>query len=179
MAARTAQEAVSAFATSFQQALSCVVTGRFNVSGYRPADDPAYANLDGGLPVPLVTGSRLGIVVNLRYRLQQDRPHGPWNVHIAAYRYGLLDDGSRDMVSYEWHPEGASWVTWPHLHIGNSMLREGAPLTARMHLPATYILIKDIVALVIREFGVRPRRRDWEAVLARTRHMRDEAPNAR
>ena len=178
MIGRTPQEAVKAWASSFQQALSCITGARFNVDGYRPADRPYDADLNGGLAVPLAAMSRLGLVVILRYRVVREaRSHDPWTVQAVAYRYGLLDDTGRDVVSYEWHPEGTSWVTWPHLHIGRAMLRDNARLTSRMHPPTGPVLIEDVIRLAIVEFGVRPRRPEWAAVLQRTGRARAESPS--
>jgi hypothetical protein len=40
LAARTPREAVGAFVSAFQQALSCLTLARFNAEGYRPIDLP-------------------------------------------------------------------------------------------------------------------------------------------
>jgi hypothetical protein len=40
LAARTPREAVGAFVSAYQQALSCLTLARFNAEGYRPIDLP-------------------------------------------------------------------------------------------------------------------------------------------
>jgi hypothetical protein len=175
---RTPQETVKAWASSFQQALSCITLAQFHVDGYRPAERPHNGALNGGLVASLDANPSLGVVVILRYRiLQESADAGARMVRIVAYRYALLDDAERDILAYEWHPEGTSWVTWPHLHVGSAMLRDGARLSSRMHLPTGQIGIEDVIRLAIVDFGVRPRRSDWLAVLARTDRSRAASPS--
>jgi hypothetical protein len=174
---RTPQETVKAWASSFQQALSCITLAQFHVDGYRPVERPSNADLNGGLVAPLNANPRLSAVVILRYRiLRESTEAGAWMVRVVAYRYALFDEAERDILSYEWHPEGTSWVTWPHAHIGGAMLRDGVRLSSRMHLPTRQVAIEDVIRLAIVEFGVRPRRSDWASVLARTSQARMESP---
>lgn len=72
---------------------------RFNVEGWRPADLPCRADLQGGLPVGLA-GSELALVVILRYRAAEvsARP-AVWTVAIDAYDYELLTRGEREIVA--------------------------------------------------------------------------------
>ncbi len=178
MTGRTPQEAVKAWASSFQQALSCITGARFNVDGYRPADRPYDADLNGGLAVPLAAVARLGLIAILRYRIMREATsRDPWIVRIVTYHYSLVDDTGRDIVSYEWHPEGTSWARWQHVHIGRAMLRDDARLSSRMHLPTGPVPIEDVIRLAIVEFDVRPRRPDWAAVLQRTNRARAESPD--
>ena len=58
------------------------------------------------------------------------------------------------------------------------MLQDGARLSSRMHLPTGQVAIEDVIRLAIVEFGVRPRRADWAAVLARTVQARAASPLA-
>lgn len=179
MTGRTPQEAVKVWAETFQQACSCITQARFNVDGYRPAEHPYDADLNRGLIVPLAATVRLGLIVILRYRIVRIAGSpGPWTIRIVTYHYSLVDDSDRDILSYEWHPEGTSWVTWPHLHVGGAMLQDGARLSSRMHLPTGQVAIEDVIRLAIVEFGVRPRRADWAAVLARTVQARAASPLA-
>ncbi len=177
MIGRTPQEAVRAWVDIVQQAFSCVTQARFNVDGFRPSDLPYDADLNGGLAVPLSAEARLGLIAILRYRIVKvASPRDPWTIRIVTYHYSLVDSSERDIISYEWHPEGTSWVTWPHIHIGSAMLRDGARLSSRMHLPTGHVAIEEVIRLAIVEFGVRPRRPDWSAVLARTNRDRMTSP---
>ena len=92
-------------------------------------------------------------------------------VRILAYYYQILDVQEREILAYHWHPAGASSVTHPHLHLSNRIpaldLGHNVPPVslAEMHLPTGHVTFADVVRLLITEFGVEPRRDDWEATL--------------
>ena len=172
LAARTARAAVRAFADANQLALSCLTLSQFNVEGYRPIDFPYRADLQRGQFVPLA-GVELTLIVAMRYRIVEEGVTR-WTVHVAGYHYELQHRDGRELVAYHWHPQGAGPVTWPHVHLGPAIGDLWRPAT-RAHFPTGQVTIEDIVRLAIREFGVTPRRDDWEAVLQRTRIARDEA----
>lgn len=176
MAARTPAEAVRTFAGAFQQACSCLTLARFNVESYRPLDLPApyHAELQNGQAVPL-GGSSLRLLAVLRYRIvPAPSAPGAWVVQLAAYDYELLDGADREIIAYQWHPQGRGPVTWPHLHLGPAAGDLWRPVS-RAHFPTGAIVIPEVIRLAIREFGVPPRRADWEAVLLRTRPALAEA----
>jgi len=171
LAARTARAAVRAFADACQLALSCLTLSQFNVEGYRPIDFPYRADLQRGQSVPLAD-AELALVVVLRYRIVE-KDATRWTVHVAGYHYELQRRDGRELVAYHWHPQGAGPVTWPHIHLGPAIGDLWRPAT-RAHFPTGQVTIEDMVRLAIREFGVTPRRSDWDAVLQRTRVARDE-----
>ena len=176
MAARTPVEAVRTFADAFQQAFSCLTLARFNVQGYRPVDLPQqyHAELQNGQAVSLGVSS-LRLLVVLRYRIvPAASTPGAWVVQIAAYDYELLDAAHREIVAYQWHPQGRGPVIWPHLHLGPAAGDLWRPVS-RVHFPTGAIVIQDVIRLAIREFGAPPRRADWESVLQRTRPALAEA----
>ena len=53
------------------------------------------------------------------YRIvRAEGQRGPWKVTIAAYHYTLEEPDGREVISFQWHPEGvtakrdrAAWVT--------------------------------------------------------------------
>jgi len=170
LAARTPAQAVRTFAGAFQQACSCLTLARFNVESYRPLDLPApyHAELQNGQSVPL-GGSSLRMLAVLRYCIVPEAGvPGSWLVRLAAYDFELLDDDDREIIAYQWHPQGRGPVTWPHLHIGPAAGDLWRPVS-RAHFPTGPIIVSEVIRLAIREFGVPPRRADWEAVLQRTR----------
>lgn len=51
----------------------------------------------------------------------------------------------------------------------DGQLDAGISITlADMHIPTGFVTLADIVRLLIAEFGVEPRRSDWQRVLDRT-----------
>jgi hypothetical protein len=81
----------------------------------------------------------------------------------VSYYYALEDPEGREIL-YHWHPQGLSTVTFPHVHI-----RAGGQLADtsidEAHFPTGRVALEDVLRLAIREFGVSPRRVDWEEVL--------------
>lgn len=98
---------------------------------------------------------------------------GAWVVQLTAYGYELLDDQDRELLAYQWHPQGRSAVTWPHVHLGPATGDLWRPMS-RAHLPAGRIAVQDVLRLAIRDFGVPPRRANWEAVLDRTKRTLED-----
>ncbi len=173
MVARTPAEAVRTFVGAFQQAFSCLTVARFNAEGYRPIDLPYSAELQDGEPVVLA-GSSLRLLAVLRYRIvPAANSPGAWMVQLTAYGYELLDDQDRELLAYQWHPQGRSTVTWPHVHLGPAAGDLWRPMS-RAHLPTGRIAVQDVLRLAIRDFGVPPRRANWEAVLDRTQRTLEE-----
>lgn len=91
-----------------------------------------------------------------------------WTVHLSAYNYEILDATDREIVAYQWHPQGRSPITWPHFHLGPAAGELWRPLS-RAHFPTGMLSIQDVLQFAIREFGVSPRRANWETVLSHTR----------
>lgn len=94
-----------------------------------------------------------------------------YSVQITTYHYYLLDSQGREIVAYHWHPGGVSPVTVPHMHLSSRIGRldvgpgfDPAAL-GEMHLPTGFVTLADLVRLLITEFGIAPRRADWETIL--------------
>jgi hypothetical protein len=168
--ARTAHAAVVAYRDALRRALSCVTDAVLQVESYRSTDRVLAATLNRGDPVQLIGPPDLFLTLRLHYRVaQRDPAPGVWTAHTAAYYFALQDERERELLAYHWHPESRSRVTWPHLHVGQALA-----LSSRIHLPTGRIFLEDILRLAIEEFGVRPRRMNWETVLRQTRHPFDE-----
>lgn len=170
MAGRTPPEAVQRFLDSLQRSLSCVTGAVLNPKGgYHPSEFPHPLTLGSGLPVELGGGSGLAMAVRQQYRIAE-RPsrHEPWKVTTVAYYYTLRESGGSEIISYQWHPNQRSAVTYPHLHLGAGAgdLRSGL---TESHLPTGRVALEDFVRLLIEGFGARPLREDWEEVLEKSR----------
>jgi hypothetical protein len=167
LAVRTPAEAVRTFVGAFQSVVSCLTVARFSAEGYRPIDLPYSAELQDGEAV-VIAGPPLRLLIVLRYRIvQAANSPGAWVVQLTAYDYELLDNSDREILAYQWHPQARSPVTWPHVHLGPAAGELWRPL-GRAHLPTGRIAVQDVLRLAIRDFGVPPRRANWEAVLDRT-----------
>ena len=89
--------------------------------------------------------------------------------------YELLDREERELVVYHWHPKGVSTVRSPHLHFAGApplVLPPGPGeqqshqlAINRAHFPTGRIAIEAFIELLIRDFGIEPKRSDWQAAL--------------
>lgn len=167
MAGRTPPEAVNAFLEPLGRAVSCVTNAVANVRGsYYPSPNPHSLTLNDGSAIRLANG--LLIVIDLRYRVVQDvEPRGPWKVSVAAYFYTLANAARQEIISYQWHPAGPSPVTFPHLHLGQAS-RVGYEQVGQAHFPTGHITLQSFLRLIVTDFGVAPRRADWDAILTET-----------
>lgn len=101
---------------------------------------------------------------------------GAFRVETRRYMYELRDRSDREIFSYHWHPEGASPIQFPHFHVDGAppvmltpMPDETQPYRLALdkaHFATGIITLEEVVALLIRDFDVQPRRTDWERVLS-------------
>ncbi len=166
MVSRTPAEAVNSYIESIQLAISCITYSVVTVrGGYYPSDRPHTLSLNDGSPVRLGGISRLRLLIEQQYRvLQLDTPTGLWTVDVVNYQYAVFDTNDREVLAYHWHPVGQSPVVTPHLHIGHGAMA-GRPEIGNAHLPTGHVSTIEILRMLIRDFAVVPRRRDWESVL--------------
>lgn len=94
-----------------------------------------------------------------------------FRIRLNGYRCHILDRQEREVLAYHWHPTGPSHVTDPHLHLSSRVgtfrpeLAADPVALAEMHLSTGYVSLADIARLLIAEFGIEPRRPDWQTVL--------------
>ena len=121
-------------------------------------------------PAPLGHDRRLALDMIQHFRvIEAPVPHGPYRVQTVAYYYTVIEiDGPwREVFAYHWHPQGRSAITFPHFHLyqGSGTIRDEV---RKAHFPTGRIALEEVLRLVIQEFGVRPLREDWDAILNRT-----------
>ena len=164
---RSPAEAVSTYRSDVQRQVSCVTDAVVGVGGgYYPSSEPHFLAMNNGLPAALGGASRLRFRLQQNYRIVESGSRGnAWQVDVVGYNYAVLDSNLTEVILYHWHPIGNSHVETPHLH-----LEQGAQVGRRevrdAHLPTGQVPLHAILRLLIQDLGVRPRRNDWEAVLA-------------
>lgn len=139
--------------------------------GYWPAEAPHAVTLRSGQPVALRGDVGLHLRVTQHYRIIEDPElgeRGPFKCSTTAYWYSLENEQESEILAYQWHPDGSSAITWPHLHIGEAG-HVGWPHLREAHLPTGRVALEEVLRLAIHEFAVEPLRNDWEEVLARTK----------
>ena len=104
-------------------------------------------------------------MATLHYRIvEAEGERGPWKVRGAGYDYAIRQDED-ELVTYHWHPEQHTGVTWPHLHVGTAALAGGGLLSRKSHLPSRRIALEQVLRLAV-ELGAEPELADWEDALA-------------
>lgn len=162
MSFRTSREAISALSEPFGTVLRCVTSAYVDVRS--PAKQPTGSlALNLGIPVRLRAQLPIFLSARMFYRLEQHERL--WQAGTSAYWYSLHDE-RHEILAYHWHPEQTPNTTFPHLHLeaGSGVQRD--ELT-RAHLPTGGVTLAAFLHMVIRDFGVEPRRNDWHAVLTR------------
>src|SRR5262249_30190221 len=90
----------------------------------------------------------------------------PWAVTIVRYAYSLEVEGESELLAYHLDPMSA--VKYPHLHIGSAAGLSHRGL-GNAHPPTGLVLLGGGLRRAITQLGARrPRRADWEVILAST-----------
>jgi hypothetical protein len=176
---RNAREAFGNHVDLLRAALGCVTHPRLTVSPRStPAVDTTYSialndldpvALSGGVPLMLTAGQFVRVEA-----LAPDDPRGLYEIRLTQYLYALSTADDREILAFHWTPEAREHgvVTTPHLHIGPAISAGQTTVRTgdlhKVHLPTGRVSIEAVIRLAITEFGVIPKRRNWERVLRRT-----------
>lgn len=164
MSGPTPNAARRALRDTLQRAVSCVTAGVLT-------SEVGAVESELALVTRLTTASGGQIMLSIRhfYTLIGSTSHerrDRWQARTTAYYYTLDDADGREIVAYHWHPAGRSHVTEPHLHLGAGAGALRAELV-KAHFVTGMVTPVALLRLVTEQFGVRPRRADWSAVLGR------------
>ncbi|MGH2532469.1 MAG: hypothetical protein ACRDJW_09195 [Thermomicrobiales bacterium] len=194
MVGRTPEEALDAFLDRFRRTVQCIAPAEMFGSGFalRRINSVTLIPHGGhaGSLVPLQTSDGrcdLLLAIYEQYTVVhvpddiQRCQRCPFRISAAYYSYDIHDRNGREILLYQWRPEGVSFVTFPHLHVkqtnpisldpGSRSLEPRTVSVSDMHLPTNHVLLEDIVELLVREFDIRSRREDWANVLQQNREM--------
>ena len=103
---------------------------------------------------------RLRVSVDFAVAASTDRS-GWWEATTAGWVYDVLDSRGRLILSFHWHPSSGR-VTWPHLHAYGA---HDSVEMHKLHPPTGHVTLGSVVQFLIEDFGVLPRRPNWQAVL--------------
>lgn len=167
LAGKKPAEAVQNFLSPLQVAATCVTS-----SVFRPDPDGYSAGcghsliLNKGEFVTLAGPDRLQLAAALEYdvvRLDDPPPgaEGPWKVRTRAYRYHVVAQDLAEVALWHWHPGGSSKYIDPHMHIGRQQILPDAVISRATHHPTGRIAFEQVLQQLIQEFGIEPRRDDW------------------
>lgn len=167
MSSKTPRAAFEAFLAPIQAAITLVGPAGRGVLTSDPK--PLRINQDHwllfpeGLPVRLAD-NRLFFDLVHGFRIVED-PTGiaRFRVTTTRYFYGVLDEGHRELLAYHYHPEGAGWCTYPHLHVGTAR----GTIDNKAHLATGRVSREAVIRMLIEdpEIPVVALRPDWARVL--------------
>ena len=166
MAGKSTEAAVDAFLEPLRRSVSCVTKTHVHVSGgYFDTDKVHALVLGDGDRVRLQGEPTLYLSLSQRYRIvEAAEERGPWKITTAGYFYEIADSDCREIVTFQWHPSGASPVTTPHLHLGSGAQVHHERL-GDCHIPTSRVSIEQVIRLAI-DLGAKHLRDDWDDVLA-------------
>lgn len=181
MAARTPRAAIEDVLTRLTTVIRCVSDQPLHAVGQRkaPQEPVSIAFLPLLKPAVLHTmPGRARIALAIKHDLLVMRVNmrrNEFEAITAAYAYRVLDHNGDEIIAYPWHPNSASNVIHPHLHLSHSIKpvpsapSNDPPIAlADMHVATGFVSLSDIVRMLIIEFGVEPRRAGWETILEET-----------
>jgi hypothetical protein len=87
---------------------------------------------------------------------------GEFKVFTDYYAYTVSESETleTELCAWHWHP-GAQ--PRPHLHIGAPVAHDRS--FHKLHLPTGRVLFEDVLCFLIEEFDVKPRKKNWDAIL--------------
>lgn len=164
MPGKTTHEAFDAFITPLQAAITTLGPAKVTVSpGGRSNSQGIHAwTLNNGRGMPLSGGLLLHARMNYEFVRDDQLEDGPWRCTTRGYMYAVDGGDGRELISYHWHPVGASHYKLPHLHIGTPALAPSGVFTAGSHFPTGRLSLESFVRFVITVLKVPPRRTTWE-----------------
>jgi hypothetical protein len=161
-----------------------VAQGRLTVRAKRTfTTDVTYAvALNDMDPVPLRGHWPLFLTVGQNIRIVKTEPRdprGPFKVTTIRYLYALSTSDQQVVLSFHWAPEageedqpvgeGGTPITFGHLHVGPALIGSDPPIRPKdlhkAHIPTGRVSLEAVIRLAIEEFGITPRRSDWQTIL--------------
>jgi hypothetical protein len=172
MTAGSANAARDALLDTLRASASCI-TSQVLLAARQPAPRlPVISFVPIDQPISLRVGARHDVLllsVSIEHTIVEVVRRS-FEAAVTGYICRILDRKGNEIITYHWHPTGASRVMHPHLHVPSAAsVTPGAqtrPLSvAHAHLTTGYVRFRDIVRMLIEEFSVQPLREDWQAVL--------------
>lgn len=147
MAGKTPREAADNFISFFKETLSCL-SGQI-VLAYQQSEKLYKIYYEPYAKVFAKNEKSYYVSVTQIFRtIPHPIERKQFKARTQEYSYRLLEnvDEEREILSYHWHPNDPG-VKYPHLHI-----RE----VKRIHFPTSRVCLEDFVALLFRDYAVKP-----------------------
>jgi hypothetical protein len=160
-------EAVREYTTPLQQSISCYTKAVIRTSGCNPDLIETVTFPQVSVDVLTVDGEILWLSFAQTFSVAKANWLGKYKVTTRSYMYSIENDDRQEILAFHWHPESASPIKTPHMHIG-----PGAGNTLRQevrnaHFPTSRIAFEEFCLILLQEFKLVPERNDAADVLAR------------
>lgn len=167
MPGRTPAEAVRAFLEPLQSALAVLAHGKISTrGGQNPrVGTPQQWSLNDGGGVELLTDNAEGLTLYaaMYWQVIEDERdgYGPYRVTTRGYDYSLVQGDATEVWAMHWHPSGSSWERLPHVHLGDVLFADTAPVSSKSHLRTGRMTFETAVRWCF-QFGAEPLADDWD-----------------
>lgn len=164
-------------------AVDCVTPRRLFVqpAGYDPGAlyTVAFGRMADPVALPAKAGGSSGLLLDIRqlYAIVPDHvaDRAPaWRVRTRAYEYRILDGLEQELLVFHWQPNAlGGGPDYPHLHVSATVEARSASSASqrfsleKRHVPTGRVSLAAIVRLLIAEFGIAYRHRNWSSRLQR------------
>ena len=149
MPGKNPKEAADNFVHFFRETLSCL-SDHF-VSAYQKSDKLYKIYYEPYAKVLSKDGTTYLVSVTQVFRTIPDPQNKKqFKATTQEYSYRLLEEGEQDLeiLAYHWHPHEPG-VKYPHLHVKEIQ---------HVHFPTSRVCLEDFVALLIRDYHIKPNR---------------------
>jgi hypothetical protein len=159
VAGKTPREAADNFVSFLDETISCVTAD--TLTAFQQSDKRYRVLSHPPLSLDTRSGARLFLSITQVFSIGP-HPKEPkqFKVTTREYSYRLpkqADVGANEILSYHWHPASFD-VRHPHLHVA---------CVPRVHFPTSRVCLEDLIEMLIRYYGVRPRLKhaEWMKIL--------------
>lgn len=138
----------------------------------------AFGRSADPVALPAKAGGSSGLLLDVRHTFAivaneaTDRDPS-WRTATRAYEYRLLDTLERELLVFHWQPDAASrGPGFPHLHVSATLEAQTGAGSRRFaldkrHVPTGRVSLAAVIQLLIAEFGIAYRHRNWASRLQR------------
>lgn len=153
-----------------QRAISCVSSGTISVQQSSDADRSQFMFLlNNREPAAIGSDLLLKVFFVLDINARQVRDRRDSDASLIGYSYTVLRQPDTEVVAYHWHRDTPDTDAQPHIHFGPASARRDSAVRPgelhKVHFPTGVVSLEAVIRLAIDEFGVEPRRPDWEVIL--------------
>ena len=163
MAGGTRREAADNFVSLLDETISCVTSDR--LAAFQQSDKLYRVLSHPPLSFKTRSGARLSFSILQVFAVgpsPEDKRQFKVKTTEYSYRMALQTNrGENELLSYHWHPRESD-IRHPHLHITK---------VPRVHFPTSRVCLEDLIEMLVRYYGVRPRllHSEWTAILAKNK----------